>query len=177
MMNSMEMIEKLREYANVTYEEAKAALDEANGDLLEAVILLERQGKTKKPEQSQSIHKIKEEEQLLYPIVPEQTEQQEKKASDVFGRKAGRAVKKMVNILKRNSFRVARNEEVLFQMPAWVFALILLFFWETVIPIMLIALFFGIRYSFTGEDDLSSANDFMDKAGDMVDEVRSGFVS
>ena len=60
----------------------------------------------------------------------------------------------MVNILKRNSFRVARNEEVLFQMPAWVFALILLFFWETVIPIMLIALFFGIRYSFTGEDDL-----------------------
>ena len=152
-MNSMEMIEKLREYANVTYEEAKAALDEADGDLLEAVILLERQGKTKKPEQSQSINKIKEEEQLLYPIVPEQTEQQEKKASDGLGRKAARAVKKMMNILKRNTFRVARNEEVLFQMPAWVFALILLLFWETVIPVMLIALFFGIRYSFTGEDN------------------------
>ena len=175
-MNSMEMIEKLREYANVTYEEAKAALDEANGDLLEAVILLERQGKTKKPEQSQSIHKIKEEEQLLYPIVPEQTEQQEKKASDGLGRKAARAVKKMMNILNCNTFRVARNEEVLFQMPAWVFALILLFFWETVIPVMLISLFFGVRFSFTGEDDLSSANNFMEKAGDMADEVRSEFV-
>ena len=41
---------------------------------------------------------------------------------------------------------------------------------------MLIALFFGIRYSFTGEDDLASANELMEKAGDMADEVRSEFV-
>ena len=173
-MNSMEMIEKLREYANVTYEEAKAALDEANGDLLEAVILLERQGKTKKPEQS--TYTTKAEEQPQYQDVRERIEQQEKKASDGFGRKTGRAVKKMVNILKRNFFQVTRNDNLLFQMPAWVFALILLFFWETVIPVMLISLFFGVRFSFTGEDDLSSANNFMEKAGDMADEVRSEFV-
>ena len=82
----------------------------------------------------------------------------------------------MVNILKRNFFQVTRNDNLLFQMPAWVFALILLFFWETVIPVMLISLFFGVRFSFTGEDDLSSANNFMEKAGDMADEVRSEFV-
>ena len=173
-MNSMEMIEKLREYANVTYEEAKAALDEANGDLLEAVILLERQGKTKKPEQS--TYTTKAEEQPQYQDVRERIEQQEKKASDGFGRKTGRAVKKMVNILKRNFFQVTRNDNLLFQMPAWVFALILLFFWETVIPVMLIFLFFGVRFSFTGEDDLSSANNFMEKAGNMADEVKSEFV-
>ena len=173
-MDYMQMVEKLREYANVTYEEAKAALDEANGDLLEAVILLERQGKTKQPEQS--TYTTKAEEQPQYLDVRERIEQQEKKASDCFGKKAGRAMKKMVNILKRNFFRVTRNEELFFQMPAWVFALILLFFWETVIPVMLIALFFGIRYSFTGEDDLASANDFMEKAGDMADEVKSEFV-
>ena len=82
----------------------------------------------------------------------------------------------MVNILKRNFFQVTRNDNLLFRMPAWVFALILLFFWETVIPVMLISLFFGVRFSFTGEDDLSSANDFMEKAGDMADEVRNEFV-
>ena len=173
-MDNMQMVEKLREYANVTYEEAKAALDEANGDLLEAVILLERQGKTKKPEQS--TYTTKAEEQPQYQDVRERIEQQEKKASDGFGRKTGRAVKKMVNILKRNFFQVTRNDNLLFQMPAWVFALILLFFWETVIPVMLISLFFGVRFSFTGEDDLSSANNFMEKAGDMADEVRSEFV-
>jgi len=173
-MDNMQMVEKLREYADVTYEEAKVALDEANGDLLEAVILLERQGKTKKPEQS--TYTTKAEEQPQYQDVRERIEQQEKKASDGFGRKTGRAVKKMVNILKRNFFQVTRNDNLLFQMPAWVFALILLFFWETVIPVMLISLFFGVRFSFTGEDDLSSANNFMEKAGDMADEVRSEFV-
>ena len=149
-MDNMQMVEKLREYADVTYEEAKAALDEANGDLLEAVILLERQGKTKKPEQS--TYTTKAEEQPQYQDVRERIEQQEKKASDGFGRKTGRAVKKMVNILRRNFFQVTRSDNLLFQMPAWVFALILLFFWETVIPVMLIALFFGIRYSFDGGD-------------------------
>ena len=173
-MDNMQMVEKLREYADVTYEEAKATLDEANGDLLEAVILLERQGKTKKPEQS--TYTTKAEEQPQYQDVRERIEQQEKKASDGFGRKTGRAVKKMVNILRRNFFQVTRSDNLLFQMPAWVFALILLFFWETVIPVMLISLFFGVRFSFTGEDDLSSANNFMEKAGDMADEVRSEFV-
>ena len=173
-MDNMQMVEKLREYADVTYEEAKAALDEANGDLLEAVILLERQGKTKKPEQS--TYTTKAEEQPQYQDVRERIEQQEKKASDGFGRKTGRAVKKVVNILRRNFFQVTRSDNLLFQMPVWVFALILLFFWETVIPVMLISLFFGVRFSFTGEDDLSSANNFMEKAGDMADEVRSEFV-
>ena len=44
-MDTFEKVEKLREKANVTFEEAKAALDEANGDLLDAMILLEKQGK------------------------------------------------------------------------------------------------------------------------------------
>lgn len=40
-MDEYEKIEKLRTRANVTYEEAKAAFGEANGDLLEAMIILE----------------------------------------------------------------------------------------------------------------------------------------
>lgn len=43
---TIEQVEKLRERANVSYEEARAALEKADGDLLEAMILLEREGKT-----------------------------------------------------------------------------------------------------------------------------------
>ncbi|MDP4159978.1 MAG: ubiquitin, partial [Bacillota bacterium] len=48
-MTTLEQVEKLCAMANISYEEAKAALDAANGDLLEAIIYLEKQGKVKAP--------------------------------------------------------------------------------------------------------------------------------
>ena len=47
-MDMFEKVEKLREKANVSYEEAKEALERSNGDILDAMILLEKEGKTKK---------------------------------------------------------------------------------------------------------------------------------
>ena len=51
-MDIFEKVEKLVEKAGVSYEDAKAALDKAEGDLLDAMILLEKEGKAKAPEQS-----------------------------------------------------------------------------------------------------------------------------
>ena len=48
-MEMIEKVERLREKAEVTYEEAKAALEQSDGDLLDAMVLLERQGKGRKP--------------------------------------------------------------------------------------------------------------------------------
>ena len=44
-MERMELIEKLRERADVSYEEAKEILEQTEDDLLEAIVILERQGK------------------------------------------------------------------------------------------------------------------------------------
>lgn len=49
-MITLEQVEKLREYADITYDEAKAALESADGDILQALIDLERQGKVKAPQ-------------------------------------------------------------------------------------------------------------------------------
>ena len=51
-MENLEKVEKLRERANVSYEEAKEALEASNWDLLDAMVYLEKQGKTKAPEQT-----------------------------------------------------------------------------------------------------------------------------
>jgi len=48
-MTTLDQVEKLRVMANITYGEAKAALDSANWDLLEAIIILEKQGKITTP--------------------------------------------------------------------------------------------------------------------------------
>lgn len=51
-MDNMEMIEKLREKADVTYDEAKSVLESLNWNLLDALIALEKEGKLKKEEKS-----------------------------------------------------------------------------------------------------------------------------
>ena len=44
-MERLEMVEKIRERVNISYEEAKSVLEEHNWDLLEALTALERAGK------------------------------------------------------------------------------------------------------------------------------------
>ena len=42
---TLELVEQLRKRADVSYEEARAVLEETGGDLLEALILLDQRGK------------------------------------------------------------------------------------------------------------------------------------
>ena len=48
-MTELEKVEKLREKSDVTYAEAKEALEKSKGDILDALIYLENQGKTEAP--------------------------------------------------------------------------------------------------------------------------------
>jgi hypothetical protein len=48
-MVTIEQVTKLREYADISFEEAKAALEETNGDILEAIVNLEKKGKINAP--------------------------------------------------------------------------------------------------------------------------------
>ena len=48
-MTELEKVEKLREKANVTFAEAKEALNNSGGDILDALIYLENQGKVTVP--------------------------------------------------------------------------------------------------------------------------------
>ena len=49
-MDNLEKVEKIREKTGVSYEEAKAALEATNYDVLDAIIYLEKNGKVKAPE-------------------------------------------------------------------------------------------------------------------------------
>ena len=52
-MDNFEKVEKLREKANVTYEEAKTALENSNWDMLDAMIYLEKNGKVKEDKRAE----------------------------------------------------------------------------------------------------------------------------
>ena len=194
-MDILEKVEALREKANISYEEAKNVLNEADGDLLEAMVLLERQGKIRRPEtelmkaeagKEDGSEKAAAEETVEKGNASEHTANEKAAAADgaaagtkhsecATGRKIKRAARKLVEILKNNSLHVTRNEETLFIMPAWAFALIMLFVWEPILVVILVSLFFQVRYSIEGKNDLKAANDFLNKVGNMAEEVAGEF--
>lgn len=54
-MSNLELIDELRKRANVSYEIAKDALEKCNGDIVEALIYLEKQNKTKTEKPSEGL--------------------------------------------------------------------------------------------------------------------------
>ena len=171
-MEMIEKVERLREKANVSYEEAKAALEQTGGDLLDAIVLLERQGKVKEP--AHSTFSTEYEEQKDYIKVRDKVEEQENSAPSM-GRTIGRLFRGLIRFIKQTTFIVTKGEDTVFTMPTLVFALLLFFFWEVLAPVMVIALFFGVRYSFEGEEEAEKANSILHKAGDFAQDVKSEF--
>ena len=171
-MEMFEKVELLRQKADVSYEEAKEALEQSDGDLLDAMVLLERQGKVRGPETG--TFSTEYEEQKDYIRVRDKVEEQENSAPS-FGRTLGRAVRVTIRFMKQTVFIIRRNEDTLFTMPTWVFALVLLFCWEAIVPVMIIALFFDVRYLFDGTESVKRANSVLHKAGDFAEDVRNEF--
>jgi hypothetical protein len=62
-------------------------------------------------------------------------------------------------------FIVRKEDSIIFTMPRWVLVLLLFFFWEAIVPVMVIALFFKVNYSFDGAQNVKRANDILGKAG------------
>lgn len=172
-MDELEKVEKLRQRADVTYEEAKAALEACGWDLLDAMVYLEKQGKVKKPQQS--VHSTCYEEQTQYASVQEKVNQQKTESGNSFGEKLKHLLKIVWQKCRDNYLCVKRKEELLFKVPVWAFVLLLLFLFEIVIPVMLVSLFLDCHYSFSGKDNLEGANKAMDKASEMADRVKDEF--
>lgn len=165
-MNEFEKVEKLRERANVTYEEARAALNEAGGDLLDAMVLLEKQGKTSGPQVS--TYKTTYEEQKGYEEVVAKSE-----GSDDAGGRLWESIKRLIRVIWNKltgnslSFINGDGKEAM-RIPLVVPVVLLILGWYAFIPVMVIMLFFGFRYKIVGSDEMPNANEIFDRAGDMA---------
>ena len=82
---------------------------------------------------------------------------------------------RFIRFIIETTFVVTRKEATFITMPTVVFALLMLFFWQLLIPVMVIALFFGVGYFFDGSQDTEKPNRFLDKASDFAEDARSEF--
>ena len=173
-MNDFEKTEKLVEKAGVSYTDAKRALDEANGDILDAMIILEKEGKVQSPENS--TYSTKYEEQAQYVSVPKQVERQRMEDEESTGTKMKRGISKIWHFLSSNYLSIKKkNGELVANLPLWGAALLLILGWSVILVVVVISLFFGFTYSFKGEADLGIANKAMNTASAAAEKVKEEY--
>lgn len=173
-MATLEMVEKLRQRANVTYDEAKEALGACGDDLLDAMIYLEKQGKVPRPE-NDGFYSSKAEGGEHEKAAEKEGKKQPRGES--FAQLLGRFLRWLRNLFLKgnaNSFVIWRGEESLLSMPVTVLILLALICWWVVLPLLIVGLFFGCRYRFCGKDvEHSGVNDVIASAENAANSLKN----
>ncbi len=178
-MENYEKVEKLREKTGVSYEDAKKVLEEKNYDMLDAIIELERQGKVTEPKEgtytagaSQDMENAKK-----FEIAQKQYEKDCRKSSlKEFMKSLADFFRAIFHKSLEIEFCINKNGQKIANVPLLVLIVLLLgFFWITV-PLLIIGLFFGITYNFTGVDKvIVDVNDVCDKASQTAENIKNEF--
>jgi len=170
-MTNIEKVEKLREKADVNYADAKDALERSEWEILDAMILLEKEGKVPTQQKIVEVEYTTREE-----------EPQAEPASAAAGSRPGigellgkffRWLGKLIRIGNANEFIVDKGDEAVLGVPVTVFVVLTVFCFWAVIPILIIGLFFGYRYSFSGPNlGKDVINNVMQKASNVAEGIR-----
>lgn len=166
---TLELVDQLRKRADVSYEEAKAVLEEANGSLLDALILLEQRGKIRSDGGQSARYSTRPGDGQATPLPEDRGEGRDQAPGGSFWGT-------LYYYCTANRFEVVQGTETLASIPIVIFILlILLAFWISV-PLLLVGLLFGCRYRFTGPGlDSNQVNQAVNQAagavGDAVSEA------
>lgn len=127
MTADLELIEKIRERAHVSYEEGREALEKCNNDIVEALIYLEKQDKIKAP-------------------------QKEDGCQDSFWKKVKRLLKKCHEM----KLVISKEEDKIIDLPLTVVIIITILAAPIILVGLIVALFTGhkIRIKKPGTQDL-----------------------
>lgn len=176
-MVSLEQVEELRKRANVSYNEAKKALEEANGDILDAIINLEKQNKIEPPKGGgyySTKDNIREENN--YKKSDDKKKCKDEEVSVSIGellKKIGSFIMKVIDKGNRNNFEVVNNGEKVMTLPVTILALLAIFMFWVVFPLMIVGLFFGFRYRFSGPDlGREDINRAMDSVAGVAENIK-----
>ena len=161
-MDKLEKVEKLREKTGVTYEDAKAALEACDYDMLDAIIYLEKLDKIKKPD----VDKYTTESSETY-TTSEFDKAQEDYKKDCSKKTLGNAVDGFMGVLKKllkksidTKFEVVRYEETV------------------VLPLLIVGMFFDFKYHFAGINSVNvNINEMCDKAADACTDIKNDMKS
>ena len=186
-MVTLEQVELLRTKADVTYEEARQALEATNGDLLDAVVLLEIQGKVRPPKVGPARQEQPVEEPLKASSAKkddtsesgssrqEKTQHASPSGTDVGSlfHKIWSGIKRLVQLGNRNNIVVSRGTQTVLTLPITALVLLLIIFNWAAVVLIVIGMFTGFRFVFSGPDiHDDTANTIMNSAADAAESLK-----
>lgn len=172
-MEKVQMVEKLRSKTNISYEEAKDALENTNWDILDAVVYLERIGKIKKPSVSTYFtNEYKEVPKENLNEITESNEKKKEKFSESFFETICRIIDKGNTIL----FVIKKNNKVILKLPITVIVLLIVFTFSTIILLLIVGLFFEMEFSLEGYNmENSEVNKYLKSISKYVIKIKKDF--
>ncbi len=150
-MEHMEMVEKLHEKANISYTDAKNALERSGWDMLEALVLLEREGKIAPLTASTTSL----DDNQSYETVTATASKKESNFQSAMS-KAWDKIKKLLLDGLKNDFVVTRNGKEILRVQILIAIILCLCIWKVMLAALVIGLILDCRYSF---EEKSSADD------------------
>ena len=173
---TLEMVERLKEKANVSYTQAKEALEYSGGNLLDALIYLEEKGAI--PREEAAYYSTKSEvPPLPADHLPAQLLVKERKKKNAPPpRPKGDGSQRFFNSLRRwlidNELEIWRRDQPITALPVLILLLLLCCAPWVTIPILILGLFLGFRYRFSGPDlERESLNNMMGSVADTASDL------
>lgn len=167
-MDHIEMVENLRQKADVSYSEAKDALERADWDMLEAMILLENEGKVEKNTTESS----SEDKEGKYNVVAATAS-----VKNDHARKTMNDLKEFIARIFRtvcgNYLMVRRKGDLIVKMPLLLLAVLCLARFDVMVCALIAGLFIGCSYKIEGKDfnGDSKVNQVMDDMNNSFDHM------
>jgi hypothetical protein len=199
---TLEQVEKLVNLTGISFEEAKKALDAADGDIREAIIAMERAGNTEKRTGAYGTNgESRAETNSGADYRGHESGGEQNNSGAGFGQNGsgesdrgyggsgacgndtssfGEAMNKLWRFIRRilhrgniNHFEVYRRGESVISVPVTVLVIALVFLFWVTLPVLIIALFFGCKYRFRGPDlGRDSINNAMNAAADTAEDIK-----
>lgn len=178
-MEMLDKVEIVRQKTGVSYEDARDALVECGYDVLDAIVLLEQQGKT----QSETAHHTTTSQSAALSDEMARAQQEYKQSSKKT--KASEVIDRVVELLKQLctrglevSFVVERNNSQILSLPVLILVALIVFLFPAAVPLLVVGLFFGFKYHFDGlKNTTVSINDAMGKVADQAESFKNDMLN
>ena len=179
-MEKLKLVDKLKNKANISYEEAKDDLEKSNWDMLEAMLYLEAHGKVKKPSisifytnESKESYNENGEEVNLKKDTNENNFENKNSFEGVF-----EAICKAIDTCNNIFIEIIRNSRVILKIPFTVLIVLLFFAFWIVIPLMIIGLFFNMEFLVSSKKiDVDKINKVFKETSKVVKDVKGKFTN